>query len=88
MASVVTQELEETVSDSTLNAWFDGSGYKNLEKRAWTFGTTGLAANGPKFSSTMYWIAVSHAAALGECEWWRLPAELIIVCEFSINRGR
>jgi len=45
MASIVAHELEETVSDPDLNAWYDSKGAENADKCAWTFGTT-YTANG------------------------------------------
>ena len=47
MASVVAHELEEATTDPDLNAWYDGRGYENADKCAWTFGTT-YTANGAK----------------------------------------
>jgi hypothetical protein len=46
MASVILHELEETVTDPDLNAWYDSRGYENADKCAWTFGTTYKTANG------------------------------------------
>jgi hypothetical protein len=46
MTSVVAHELEETVTDPNLNAWYDSSGQENADKCAWTFGTTYTAPNG------------------------------------------
>jgi hypothetical protein len=46
MVSVLAHELEEAATDPELNAWFDGRGYENADKCAWTFGTTYKAANG------------------------------------------
>jgi hypothetical protein len=43
MASIIAHELEESVTDPDLNAWFDGRGAENADKCAWTFGTTYLA---------------------------------------------
>lgn len=40
MASIVAHELEETITDPDLNAWYDRSGAENGDKCAWTFGTT------------------------------------------------
>ena len=49
MASVLGHELEESVSDPLLNAWYDSNGEENADKCAWTFGTiytaNGAAAN-------------------------------------------
>jgi len=46
MASIISHELEETVSDPDLNAWYDRQGNENADKCAWTFGATYAAANG------------------------------------------
>ena len=46
MASVILHELEETVSDPDLNAWYDSRGMENADKCAWTFGSTYTLANG------------------------------------------
>ena len=46
MASIIAHELEESVSDPDLNAWYDTRGAENADKCAWTFGTTYSAANG------------------------------------------
>ena len=45
MASVIAHELEESVTDPLLNAWYDSSGEENADKCAWTFGTV-YSANG------------------------------------------
>ncbi len=39
MISVIAHELEETVTDPDLNAWYDASGAENGDKCAWTFGS-------------------------------------------------
>jgi hypothetical protein len=46
MTSVIAHELEETVTDPNLNAWYDSRGNENADKCAWTFGTTYKTANG------------------------------------------
>jgi hypothetical protein len=46
MASVIAHELEESVTDPELNAWYDSSGNENADKCAWTFGSTYGAGNG------------------------------------------
>ncbi len=48
MASVLTHELEETMTDPNLNAWYDNSGNENADKCAWTFGTMYTTSNGAK----------------------------------------
>jgi hypothetical protein len=40
MASIISHELEEAVTDPDLNAWYDTRGQENADKCAWTFGTT------------------------------------------------
>jgi archaellum component FlaF (FlaF/FlaG flagellin family) len=46
MASVVSHELEEAVTDPDLDAWYDSSGNENADKCAWTFDPTYRATNG------------------------------------------
>ncbi len=46
MISVLAHELEETVTDPDLNAWYDRQGAENGDKCAWTFGTTYAAGGG------------------------------------------
>jgi len=48
MASVISHELEEAVSDPDLNAWYDRRGQENADKCAWTFGTEYTVSNGSK----------------------------------------
>jgi hypothetical protein len=40
MLSVIAHELEEAATDPVFNGWWDGAGYENADKCAWTFGTT------------------------------------------------
>src|SRR5712671_725517 len=53
MASIIAHELEETVTDPNLNAWYDTRGAENADKCAWTFGTTFTAPNGATANMTM-----------------------------------
>ena len=46
MASIVVHEVEETVTDPDLNAWYDRRGMENADKCAWKFGTTYKTGNG------------------------------------------
>lgn len=48
MASVVTHELEEAVTDPDLDAWFDGNRKENADKCAWSFGSEYRAPNGAR----------------------------------------
>jgi hypothetical protein len=53
MASIISHELEEAVTDPDLNAWYDTRGQENADKCAWTFGTTSTASNGSKYNMTL-----------------------------------
>jgi Phosphate-induced protein 1 conserved region len=46
MASLIAHELEESVTDPDLNAWYDQRGMENADKCAWTFGTVYKTSNG------------------------------------------
>ena len=53
MASIISHELEEAVTDPDLNAWYDRRGAENADKCAWTFGTTHTAPNGALYNMTL-----------------------------------
>jgi hypothetical protein len=53
MASVMTHEAEETVTDPDLNAWYDSSGAEDADKCAWKFGPTSTTSNGAKYNQTL-----------------------------------
>jgi hypothetical protein len=53
MASILAHELEETVTDPNLNAWYDSRGAENADKCAWTFGATFTTSNGSLANMTM-----------------------------------
>ncbi len=53
MASIVSHELEEAVTDPQLNAWFDSRGFENADKCAWTFGATSVASNGSRYNMVL-----------------------------------
>jgi len=53
MASIISHELEEAVTDPYVSAWTDSSGEENADKCAWTFGTEQSAANGSQFNVTL-----------------------------------
>ena len=40
MVSTIAHELEESISDPQLDAWYDSNGMENADKCAWTFGST------------------------------------------------
>jgi hypothetical protein len=64
MASIISHELEESVTDPQLNAWYDRHGEENADKCAWTFGTTSVTngahynvvLNGMKFLIQQNWV--------------------------------
>jgi hypothetical protein len=53
MASVMAHELEETVTDPDLNAWYFATGAENADECAWTFGSEYNAPNGTKANMNM-----------------------------------
>ena len=48
MASLLAEELANTVTDPTLSTWYDKLGYEMADKCAWSYGATFSAANGTK----------------------------------------
>ncbi len=71
MASIIAHELEETVTDPYVSAWYDASGEENGDKCAWTFGTEQTASNGAMFNVTIgtrnYLIQQNWNAATQSC---------------------
>lgn len=53
MASVIAHELEETITDPNLNAWYDEGGAENADKCAWKFGKTQKTPTGAKYNLTI-----------------------------------
>lgn len=53
MASIIAHELEESVTDPDLNAWYDRRGEENADKCAWTFGTVYVTPNGAYANMTL-----------------------------------
>jgi hypothetical protein len=61
MSSVLVHEIDEALTDTDLNTWYDSRGAENADKCAWTFSTpattVGFAAlpsatNGSKYNFT------------------------------------
>lgn len=46
LVSILAHELDESVTDPDLSAWFDAQGGENADKCAWTYGTTRTVSNG------------------------------------------
>jgi hypothetical protein len=53
MASVIAHELEESVTDPDLNAWYNKRGQENADLCAWTFGVVSTATNGARYNMTL-----------------------------------
>ncbi len=54
MVSTLTHELEESVTDPVLNAWYDSRGSENADKCAWTFGQSLLqTSSGAYYNVTL-----------------------------------
>ncbi len=53
MANIIAHELDESVTDPDLTAWYDRRGYENADKCAWTFGTTYTTSNGSLANLTL-----------------------------------
>ena len=53
MISIIAHELEESVTDPQLTAWYDPAGNENADKCAWNFGATTTLANSAKYNMTM-----------------------------------
>ena len=48
MASVLANELSNTVTDPAFTAWYDRSAHEQADKCAWTYGTTYTTTNGAR----------------------------------------
>jgi len=53
MVSIIAHELEETVTDPDLNAWYFATGNENADQCAWTFGSTYTTGNGATANMNM-----------------------------------
>ena len=51
MVSVIAHELEESVTDPLLNAWYDSNGSENADKCAWTFGSSQTLLSGGAYAN-------------------------------------
>ncbi len=45
MTSILVHEIDESLTDPLLNAWYDAKGAENADKCSWTFGTKTLLNN-------------------------------------------
>jgi hypothetical protein len=53
MVSIIAHELEESVTDPNLNAWYFATGNENADQCAWTFGTEYTTGNGSQANMNM-----------------------------------
>jgi len=53
VANVLAHEIEETTTDMFGTAWWDGRGYENADKCAWTFGSVEVTAGGAPYNLTL-----------------------------------
>jgi hypothetical protein len=92
MASVLSHELEEAVTDPLLNAWFDSRGNENADKCAWTFGVTYTMPNGSlanmKLGGRDYLIQRNWVNASGGYCALALPPSISSVSPNSGAQGR
>jgi hypothetical protein len=51
--NTLAHETEETTTDMFGNAWFDGRGFENADKCAWTFGTVHTTSSGAPYNMTL-----------------------------------
>lgn len=79
MASAITHELNEIITDPFMNAWYDATARENGDKCAWTFGTRYLADNGSlwnvqlgarKFYLQQNWINAQKRTVNGLVNGW------------------
>ncbi len=73
MTSILVHEIDESLTDPLLNAWYDAKGAENADKCSWTFGTKTLLNNfyfnytsgGLKYLIQRNWLANNAAKADG-----------------------
>jgi hypothetical protein len=70
LANVSGHELSETVTDPSLNAWYDSQGAENSDKCAWKFGTSPVSIGGSNWKIQGNW---SNAAYAGGTTQYGLP---------------
>ncbi|KAK9822506.1 hypothetical protein WJX81_007083 [Elliptochloris bilobata] len=69
MASTLSHELVETVTDPTFTGWYDSQGYENADKCAWTFGQTYKI-----FTGAMYNVIIGPNAFMIQRNWLNVGA--------------
>jgi hypothetical protein len=70
MCSVFAHELMETASDPLGTTWFDGQGFENADKCAYTYGSTSLTTKGAYFNmkiGTLNYLIQQNWKATGGC---------------------
>jgi len=70
MASVFSHELVEAMSDPLGSAWYDGQGYENADKCAYTYGSTSLTSKGAYYNMNiggLNYLIQQNWKATGNC---------------------
>ena len=93
MVSVMSHELEESISDPNLNAWYDSNGEESADKCAWTFGTYLWVHRRQHRQHEARWSRLPDSTELGECEaaviaLFPMPLRRISVCRSRPLRKR
>jgi len=66
LANVTGHELSETMTDPSLNAWYDNQGAENADKCAWTFGGSLLSfTNGTSWKIQGNWSNAAYTNSQG-----------------------
>jgi len=53
IVNTLAHETEETTTDMLGTAWWDGRGFENADKCAWTFGVVSRAPSGAPYNMTV-----------------------------------
>jgi hypothetical protein len=65
LANVTAHEVQETISDPLLNAWYDASNAENGDKCAWSYGHTSILFGTSKFKVQSEWSNAAYTAGKG-----------------------
>ena len=69
MASVLVHEIDESITDPYLNAWYDARGAENADKCAWTFGATTTITTTGALHGALYNFSVGSVNYLIQQNW-------------------
>jgi len=65
LVNVTAHEVQETISDPLLNAWFDASNAENGDKCAWSYGHSSVLFGTSKFKVQSQWSNAAYASGKG-----------------------